>query len=44
MNIDFFGREGVTSQKNLKIIGGFGGGLLRVDNAVWLISDNVKYR
>lgn len=25
-------------------MGGFGGGLLRVDNAVRLISDNVKYR
>jgi hypothetical protein len=25
-------------------MGGFGGGLLRADNAVRLISDNVKYR
>ena len=25
-------------------MGGFGGGLLRADNAVRLISDNIKYR
>ena len=42
MILDFFGREGEAS-KNLKIMGGFGGGWHRADNAVRLINDNVKY-
>lgn len=42
MNIDFFGRERVTSQK-LENYGKHLGGWLRVDNAVRLISDNIKY-
>lgn len=40
----FFRQRGGYIAKNLKIMGGFGGGLLWADNAVRLISDNVKYR
>ena len=40
----FFRHEGRDIAKNLKIMGCFGGGWLRVDNALRLISENVKYR